>query len=808
MIIDNLYYLMSPIFILSICFMVGVALGSEFPSTDFSASVVLLFSWFPITAALYVKRQIVLSLSVTVFLLGWVRIPDNTQYKHVDHTPCLRLFEGQVDQPAVAVKDSGFRLVIEADLLSECLHVPTVKKLSPINETVFLFITEQPHNVKRGDRIRVRANIKPLTPNKNPGAQNLSIDNQPLIAYVNDADAVAIVQTERIRFRAFFDDLRAHWSDFLSRITDENVSSIAKALILGETASLSLETKKHFRNTGCAHLMAVSGLHLGLVSAFCFSIFTFIFLRTHLAKQTDVSRISSALAIWPTIGFALLTGFKTPVIRACIMSVGALIAKVINRPAGSIEALSAAAAVIVCITPSSIFNAGFQLSFSAAAGFVFIYSLDNKQDRDHASELSKLKKIVMFVYKIFRASLAAHATTCPITLFHFGYVSWVGPFINLFAIPFVGFLIMPILMVSLAIERMSPVVATYVFVPVEYLIKFLDFCLGRAALLPCTFESVHFQTFIALVLLSCALLGFAARIKNTGPLVIVCILITCVSHFLEESIFRPDHLTIHFFDVGQGDSTLVSSPSGEHMLVDGGPVNYYGSDAGERIVVPALHSLKISSLDMVAATHPDADHIGGLLSVLQSFPIKKFFYNGQGENKPVSELQEKLIQHIRNEKIRVFKTPSICKTHMLGEVSIRALHPCDWKQGFDSEADTNDNSLVLSINYKKVTVLLLGDISETIENKLIEQGKLPQADLINTPHHGSKTASSAKLLDRVVPSFAVISVGHHNRFGMPHRIILSRMAERNIRVFRTDIKGAIKFSTDGNIIEMSPVILK
>jgi competence protein ComEC len=249
---------------------------------------------------------------------------------------------------------------------------------------------------------------------------------------------------------------------------------------------------------------------------------------------------------------------------------------------------------------------------------------------------------------------------------------------------------------------------------------------------------------------------------------------------------------------------VITSPAGRHILVDGGPVSRGGYDAGERIVVPALRALGISTLDTVVATHPDADHIGGLAAVLDAMPARQVFDNGRGRNDDEIPLYRNLMSAAARRSVPVLRTPSVCGAHAFDGAVVTVLHPCDWDNGFDPSASANDNSLVLLVRYKQVRILLLGDAGADVETMLAKRGLIPIVDVLKLSHHGSRTATGEAFLDAARPAVAIVSAGRHNRFGMPHRTVLLRLLARKILVLRTDLSGAIRVSTDGVVTEWSP----
>lgn len=799
---------MSPLTLLSVCFVVGIGLGLAFPVPTYPACSALVAGAVLVAVSFRIRRLITPCLMLFALVPGWIRSPPVKPPTAMDSAPCDRVVEGVISQPPSAL-EAGFRTVIEITRSTGCLTGPQRTDLKATSGMLYLSISEgTAPALSRGDRVLLRSVVRPLLQPENPGFP--PTEDQPAYygATVGSAAGVIITATPSFEPRQFFDRRRVALALRLDAGLDKDTAALAKAFVLGETTSLSLQTKNRFRRTGCAHLLAVSGLHLGLVAALSFLLLRRLLLRTPLAAAMDTGRIAACFALVTTIAFTLLTGCKIPVMRACVMASAALIARAVGRPQGSLEAFFLAAAAILCVTPNALLEAGFQLSFTATAAFFFVFSTRNSESQDHGANSGWHTRLRRTASRFLRAAVAAAAATSPFALYHFGSVSWVAPLSNLLAVPLTEFAIMPLLLSALIVIACFPVAAPWVLKPASIAIQLLDGILAQIAVLPCTIDSPGPLLSILIVLFCGTALIATAFVKRPRSAFVFSAVLTVIGVaivLLRTNAFTPGMLTVHFFDVGQGDSALLTSPKGRHLLLDGGPVSQNGTDAGERIVIPALRALGVTEIDLTAATHPDADHIGGLAAVLNSFPVRRHFDNGQGNVGDDKPLYRNLISTATRNRIPIHRTPAICGVHEFDGASFAVLHPCDWKNGFDPSASTNDNSLILLVRYKKVSLLLLGDAGETVENMLVKRGRLQAVDILKASHHGSKTATSATLLDTVRPAYAVISVGRYNRFGMPHRDVLFRLHTRDIRVLRTDLSGAIRISTDGWVIEITPI---
>lgn len=239
-------------------------------------------------------------------------------------------------------------------------------------------------------------------------------------------------------------------------------------------------------------------------------------------------------------------------------------------------------------------------------------------------------------------------------------------------------------------------------------------------------------------------------------------------------------LTVHFIDVGQGDSEFVEFPGGEVMLIDAGP---RGSGAAEYI-----KKLGYEKINYVIATHPDADHIGSMAEVLKNFKVDKFYMPDKPHTTKTFENMLDALEENGCECIYAAAGEDIIND---GRIHAQILAPC---KTYD---DSNDMSAVIKIRYNNISFLFTGDITSKSEKDIVESGADLRADIIKIAHHGSRGSSSQLFLDAVSPRMAIISVGADNKYGHPTKEVLDRLKMMNISVYRTDISGNIKIKSDG-----------
>lgn len=239
-------------------------------------------------------------------------------------------------------------------------------------------------------------------------------------------------------------------------------------------------------------------------------------------------------------------------------------------------------------------------------------------------------------------------------------------------------------------------------------------------------------------------------------------------------------MQVHFIDVGQGDSILIESPSGKTMLIDGGV-----KGAGQQIV-SYLKELGINKLDIVVATHPDADHIGGLIPVLDNMTIEQFYDSGKVHT---SQTFEEMLTRI-DEKNIPYHVPKIGDDIEFDKnVNVKVLN------ANDQATDNNDASIVLKMTYGNVSFLLTGDAGVALEKEMLQYDV--KATVLKAGHHGSNTSSSEEFIQAVKPEVTILSYGEDNKYGHPHAEIVDRLQAIGSKIYATADLGTITVSTDG-----------
>jgi competence protein ComEC len=555
---------------------------------------------------------------------------------------------------------------------------------------------------------------------------------------------------------------------------------LAASLLLAQRDALDGVVRDRFARAGLSHLLAISGLHVGLIGGILFLIGSLL----RLGK-----RWAAVLAAAGTIGYVLLLGAPHSAVRAALQLVLLLAATMLQRPTRP-EALVATAALLLLVRdPGALLSPGFQLSFAGVIGLLAIRPpiLALARGSDGGGWAARGKR---WLADALATSIAATLATAPIVAWHFGQVAPIGVVANLIAIPLLS-LILPALAVALIGGLLSPALGLFLASPGVLGLAALDRVATLAAAAPGAAVPLHGAT--ALLLTTAIAAGYIAsrRLGQVRPVIRRAAWAAVAAMVLVAAPLRPvrDGLEIHVIDVGQGDAVAVRSPAGRWILVDAG-VASRGFDAGGRRVVPYLAARGVRRLEGLVLTHAHADHMGGAATTLQS--LRPRWVGDPGSPSPSAHYLGLLRVAVRENArwVGLRQGASI----VLDGVAVDFLHP---EVIGALEDDPNDLSVVMRIAYGEFAALLTGDATALVEERMIRSyGVELQADVLKVGHHGSATSTTPAFLEAVRPAIAVVSAGRGNRYGHPHAVVVDRLEASGVRVLRTDRHGSVVIRAD------------
>ena len=429
---------------------------------------------------------------------------------------------------------------------------------------------------------------------------------------------------------------RDHIRDFLEKEATLPSSSIFQALVLGEQGNIPEDVRESFITTGIAHLLAISGDHLGIVALLSFSLFLWVMKRSEfLLLSLSVKKWVAALTIPCLLLYTFIAGGGISVIRATIMVITFFLSIVFDRERHLLHTLALAAFLILLFSPPSLFDVSFQLSFLAVLSILYlvprIYRDLRREEMNIPPEISWKQKIWKYVRLSFIVTVVAILGTAPFVALHFNRVSLIGFLANLFVVPWVGFLIVPITLIASIFSFFFYPFAGLLITVDQFLATILFKVVAFFASIP--FASIYIPTPTALEMILYYLLLFLGVHLRKGKkikylFVGICILLAAdLAYWNLKDRLRKD-LTLTFIDVGHGDSILVEFPKGKRMLIDGGGLHEDRFDVGKNVIAPFLWKKKIQRIDTLVLTHPDPDHLKGLNFIASQFKIGRFWDNG------------------------------------------------------------------------------------------------------------------------------------------------------------------------------------
>jgi competence protein ComEC len=679
---------------------------------------------------------------------------------------------------------------------------------------VLISVKEYRGDLRYGDRIRFIAKLYHPRNFNNPGGFNyrrfLACKGIWVTGYVGKDTGIATIA--RGRGNAFLQLIEA-WRQRIRTLLEKSAPmetrGIMKALILGEREEIPEEVKEEFIVAGVAHIIAISGLHMGIIALVVFLLVKWSLRWSEtLVLTLDIQKFSALATIPPLVLYTFIAGARISTIRAAIMIIIYLISILLDRQRNLYNTLAVAALVILLVSPASLFDVSFQLSFFAVLAILYLVPrFSELLPKPHPLLLRKPSTYQTFLghLKIFIfVSLAAMVGTWPLVAYYFNRMSVVGLLSNLIIVPLAGCVVIMGLITSLAALIWLPVSSllvtltsafSYVVLKVVGLFASIPHA-SRYVVTPTPFE-------IGLFYILILYLANLKRMKRLLPGLIILFVVIAgdISYWYTQTHLNKG-LRITFIDVGQGDSILIEFPRGKRMLIDGGGFYDDSFDVGRNVVAPVLWKKKITTLHYLVLTHPHPDHLNGLKFIASSFRAREFWENGQGYS---STPYLNLMEIVARKRIHRIMVHDASPPRRINGVKVEVFNPpqggmMDQK---DSRFQINNHSIVLKITYKNHRFLLTGDIEGEAEAQLVQSGKDLRSDVLKVPHHGSQTSSARKFLEAIEPSYALFTVGFRNIFNLPSPKVLSRYENAGCRILRTDRDGSVMFETDGEDLRVT-----
>ena len=563
----------------------------------------------------------------------------------------------------------------------------------------------------------------------------------------------------------FWSVLRQSLVDRIVTVTGENdASAVLLAVTVGALHLVSKEQWERYAISGTSHLMAISGLHIGLAAGGAWLLSRILFAA--FCRSTSIRDLSAVAAVAAALLYAEISGFAVPARRAVLMALLVAVAFVVRRKMSPDKVLAASCLAVFASDPLSIHAPGFKLSFGAVAILLWI-----AQQRYYATAngvIAGRRKIKVYVERLSALQMTLLFGLFPMTALIFGRVSWLAPAINLLVLPFFNLVTVPAALAGLSLtgplSRFGDALLQLAWHGVRLMLWIIEIAADWPPARTYTATATGGMLLVVLLsaLWAAAPPGFPGR--NLAWIAAISTL-----------LYKPPQPPLACVDlvaleVGQGLSVVLRT--GRRVLVfDTGPSFRGGSDIGQLVLVPWLRRAGINTIDLLVVSHSDDDHAGGAGSLVDSVDVTQIV---SGE----------LLPAIQRPQLR-------CRSGqawLWDGIRFSFMHP-----GVYPLQNDNNASCVLEVAAGPYRILLTGDIESPVENHLARIEALHPVDIVIVPHHGSRTSSSAAFVSRLRPAVAIVSAGFENRWGFPKDDVVERWRKAGATVLNTATSGAIHY---------------
>ena len=521
-----------------------------------------------------------------------------------------------------------------------------------------------------------------------------------------------------------------------------------KALVLGNDDEINEEVKTSYQNNGITHLLAISGSQITLFAAILLFIFNKIFSKN----------VSYTLTILFLMFYLFITNFSASILRATFFFIILTINKQFELKINTLSLLIITCCLLLTINPYYIYDLGFTLSFTVSFFLLLFKNILNKYDN--------------YFSKTLVISLIAFFASAPIIINSFFKLNLLSPFINMYFVPLVTFIVYPLALLTFIFKPLDIVLLNIVNIMENASLKF-----SNIDLLNLTLCHINIFFFIIYYVMITLILYNWQKGKNY---IVILFLILIIHHNINYLNPVP---SLTMIDVGQGDSFLIKLKHNQgNILVDtGGIPSYDGKksfDIANNVIIPYLNAEGIDHLDYLILTHGDFDHMGEGINLINNFKVDNVIFN-KGE---YNDLELELIDILKKKNIPYYKAIETLKINNHKLIFLN-------NKIYDDE---NDNSNVIYLNLANQNILLTGDATASTEQDIVQNYNLPPIDILKVAHHGSSTGTTKSFVNHIKPKYALISVGKNNSYGHPHKEVLKNLS--NSSIYRTDLDGSVKFT--------------
>lgn len=728
-----------------------------------------------------VNTKTVLAIAI-LYLIGFVNYNLISNYERK-----FKAFEGEPVDVSILILEEGYKKSYSSTYMGECKEIIKGNDNYSLKEKIIIKDYGKAC-YKSGDLIKARGSFEGIIGKRNFGDSDIELyyNSKGIYNQFNSLKSEKIGKSMDYRVLLLY-NVRNKISHIINESLPKEEAAFLNAVIIGDKHSLDDDEKDNYSKTGLAHLLSISGLHVAFI----------VLLINKTLKALKIEKGKDLISTLLIVYYVAMIGAPPPALRSLIMMLVAIWGKHIKRDYDMISAASFAAIIMLLFNPLLIHNQGFIISFACIYSIAFLYE----------PVYNFLGKIIINqpMRKAFALSLSVQLGITPLLIYYFNYLPLISIFINIIAIPLV-FIIMATGFMGVIAGSLIPLLGVYIFSLTYYSINTLSMIVNGAALLPLSGFyipslplPVYLTYFLIIILILFKESMFCISLRKYRINIVAILLGLVFLLFGKSEINKRIRLT--FLDVGQGDSSLITTAKGRHVLIDGGGSSGKGDyyfDVGAKVTVPALLKLGVWRLDTIIVSHIHEDHLEGLLKTVEVFRTGQVI---MPHTPYESSISKKFLELCRDKGIEVIYANAGDKIILDKNTEIEILFPEKTLLKY-TNSDENNNSIVALLKYKNFRALYTGDIEKEGERMLL--GKNINADILKIPHHGSSTSSTEEFIKTVAPEASVISVGKNN-FGHPKEEVLERLKAVSQEVYRTDLNGAVSLKTGGKKVIIKTV---
>ena len=556
--------------------------------------------------------------------------------------------------------------------------------------------------------------------------------------------------------------------DNANRNMPKRTANLLLGILIGERDNIQEDIIESFRTANLSHILAVSGAHTSYI---------ILGITYLISKSKTPKRIGYIITIINLLIFIIITGASYSVVRACIMAIVVIGAKICYRKENFFTSICISLIIILIQTPFAINDIGLKLSFMGTAGIVIF----NKSITNFFIKLKIKQKIAEALSVTFSAQLMI----MPITILNFNTISLTFFISNILASPLLGIIII-FGFISIFISSILNPISKILFLILHIFLELLILVSKVTEKIPGSSILVKTPNILFAIVYYILILFFnyffvikqnptrrfhkkiikiitIKNIKNAFKVIAVVFLIMLLLTRIVR-IINPT-LKIYFIDVGQGDSTLIVTPKNKKILIDGG-------EGKTNVLFQYLLDRRINKIDYIIISHFDSDHCNGLIEIIEKMRVENIVMSKQSKE---SEEYKKILEIIKQKNIKVSSVKAEDKIIIEKNLYTKILNPAE---KFEFQ-DLNNNAIVAKLVYKNFSMLFTGDIEKAEENLAKKYKNELKSTILKVAHHGSKTSTSEEFLKYVEPQIALIGVGENNKFGHPNKITIEKL--KNIR---------------------------